>query len=283
MKHCQGIPEMRAIADDLRRQGKRIGLVPTMGYLHAGHQSLIRLAREHADTVITTVFVNPTQFAPDEDFTRYPRDLERDSRLAMEAGNDILFVPDTAAMYPEGYQTHVTVDRLTSPLEGKSRPTHFRGVTTVVAKLLLITKPHCAVFGQKDAQQALVVRQMVRDLDFGVDIIIAPIVREPDGLAMSSRNVYLSPTERAESIALVQSLRLAEKMVREGRRHAADIVGAMTALIGSRPSARIDYISVADSRTLAECETLDGHPEVLISLAVRFGRTRLIDNIILKV
>jgi pantoate--beta-alanine ligase len=272
---------MQASSDELRRAGKRIGVVPTMGFLHEGHLSLIGIARRRADCVITTVFVNPTQFAPGEDFSRYPRDLGRDSQLVESAGTDILFVPATEEMYPAGAQTSVEVGGLTRFLEGKSRPTHFRGVTTIVAKLFLCTKPHVAVFGQKDAQQLRVIRQMARDLDFDVEIIAGPIVREADGLAMSSRNVYLSSKERAESPVLHESLLLARDKVLEGEKDAAAIVHAMTGLITSRPSAQIDYVSVADSSTLEELDTLSRGREVLISLAVRFGSTRLIDNITL--
>jgi pantoate--beta-alanine ligase len=181
--------EMQKVADELRKEGKIIGVVPTMGYLHEGHLSLIRLAKEKSDVVITTIFVNPLQFAPNEDYDRYPRDFERDVKLAQSAGCDIIFHPSVEEMYPQNFLTYVEVDKLTKVLEGEFRPTHFRGVTTVVAKLFNITKPHIAVFGQKDAQQALIIKQIVRDLNFDIEIIVAPIVREPDGLAMSSRNV----------------------------------------------------------------------------------------------
>lgn len=215
-----GISDMQRTSEQLRLQGKRIAVVPTMGYLHEGHLSLIRIARGHSDVVITTIFVNPTQFAPSEDFEKYPRDLEQDRRLAASAGCDIVFHPDAKEMYPQDYLTYVEVEKLTGVLEGAFRPTHFRGVSTVVAKLFSITKPHVAVFGQKDAQQALVIRQMTRDLDFDVQIIVAPIVREADGLAMSSRNVFLAENERRDAVALNESLRLAEKMIQSGERDA---------------------------------------------------------------
>jgi len=264
-------------------QGKRIGVVPTMGYLHDGHLSLIRIARTRADVVITTIFVNPTQFAPHEDFASYPRDLERDKRLAESAGTDYLFVPEMQEMYPEGYKTYVEVEDLTRVLEGRSRPTHFRGVTTVVTKLFHITKPHVAVFGQKDAQQAAVIKQMVKDLDFGIDIVVGPIVREQDGLAMSSRNVYLSPSERADATVLYESLLLAEKLIKQGVRDSARIIGEMKNLIASKPTAKIDYISTADARTLQEVSQLRSGDTVLISLALRIGTTRLIDNVQLTI
>ena len=269
---------MQTAAEKLRVQGKTIGVVPTMGFLHEGHLSLIRIAKQHTDVVITTIFVNPTQFAPTEDFAKYPRDLQRDTRLAASAGSDVLFVPETREMYPDGYVTYVGVEQLTSVLEGKMRPTHFRGVTTVVAKLFNITKPHVAVFGQKDAQQAVVIKQMAHDLNFDVRIIVAPIVREPDGLAMSSRNVYLSPSDRAQSLVLSRSLRHAEEMIAGGERNTETIRAAMLKLISAQPSAAVDYVSLADPGTLQEQQNLAPGETVLVSLAVRFGATRLIDN-----
>jgi pantoate--beta-alanine ligase len=275
---------MQEEADRLRRAGRRIGVVPTMGYLHAGHLSLIHAARAHeANVVVTSIFVNPTQFAPNEDFERYPRNLERDRRLAQEAGTDILFVPTVDEMYPEPYHTYTIVEALTGVLEGASRPSHFRGVTTVVAKLFNITKPHVAVFGQKDAQQARVIMQMVRDLNFDVEIIVAPIVREPDGLAMSSRNTYLSPDERQQAIVLNQSLRHAEALIAAGERNPSRILHEMTSMISGQPSARVDYISIADSDSLQNVTQLSAAQRVLISLAVRIGKTRLIDNVIITV
>jgi len=274
---------MQSASDDFRRHGKRIGVVPTMGYLHEGHASLMTIARKRADIVITTIFVNPTQFGPTEDFSKYPRDLKRDTAIAETAGVDILFVPEAKDIYPSDYHTYVEVESITKVLEGIPRPTHFRGVTTVVAKLFNITKPHVAVFGQKDAQQAVVIRRMAKDLNFDIEIIVAPIVRETDGLAMSSRNVYLSATERQEALALNKSLRLAEDVVRRGERNSAAIISAMEKLIKASPSAKIDYIAVTDSETLQAVETLAPGMTVLVSLAVRFGATRLIDNTVIKV
>lgn len=274
---------MQRFAGQLRSTGKRIGVVPTMGYLHEGHLSLIRIAKKNADVTITTVFVNPTQFAPHEDFSTYPRDLHRDTQLAGAAGSDVLFTPDTQAMYPENYRTFLEFEQIAGVLEGKSRPTHFRGVGTVVAKLLNITKPHTAVFGQKDAQQAVLVKQMVRDLNFDVDIVIGPIVREPDGLAMSSRNAYLSPSERADATVLFQSLTLAEESIRIGERQCSSIRKQMRDLISSRRTAHVDYVSIADSSTLREHSQLHPGMHVLLSLAVCVGRTRLIDNVLVTV
>lgn len=283
MKQITTIREMQNAADDVRQNGKRIGVVPTMGFLHQGHLSLIRIAKQHADVVITTIFVNPMQFAPHEDFASYPRDLPRDSMLAEQAGSDVLFVPTTEEVYAKPFRTYVAVESLTSVLEGASRPTHFRGVTTVVAKLFMITKPHIAVFGQKDAQQLAVIRQMTKDLNIDVEIVAGPIIREPDGLAMSSRNVYLSPDERTQSVVLSQSLRHAEKLIAEGERRSSVITGEMSKMILAQPVATIDYISVAEHSSLEEASTLRSGMTILISLAVRFGKTRLIDNCLVKI
>ncbi len=270
---------MQRQADDLRLGGKRIALVPTMGALHGGHAALIREARTRGDAVVVTLFVNPAQFGEGEDYGRYPRDIDGDVRLASGAGGDILFAPETAAMYPPGYRTFVNVEKLSLPLEGAVRPGHFRGVATVVTKLLNITKPHCALFGQKDAQQVVVLRRMVRDLDFGVEIVVVPTVREEDGLAMSSRNAYLTPAERGEAPALYRSLRMAEELVRAGERSAGAVIAAITREITGRSSAAIDYVSVADAESLEPLSTLSPGASVLVSLAARFGTTRLIDNI----
>ncbi len=277
------INEMQKKAEGLRLQGKWIGVVPTMGYLHEGHLSLIRTALLHADYVITTLFVNPTQFGPKEDLARYPRDFERDLSLASNAGCDILFAPDTREMYPEDYSAFVSVEGITDVLEGKSRPGHFRGVTTVVAKLFNITKPHVAVFGQKDAQQAAVIRQMTKDLNFAIQIIVAPIVREADGLAMSSRNAYLTPQQRKEAVVLSRSLKLAEQRVAEGARECREIIREMADLITKNSTGEIDYVSFADNRTLKELDRVDDGKEILVSMAVRFGSTRLIDNTVINV
>jgi pantoate--beta-alanine ligase len=270
-------------SEGFRSAGKRIALVPTMGALHGGHTALIREARTRGDVVIVTVFVNPAQFGEGEDFNRYPRDSEGDLRTASEAGADILFAPETAAMYPPGYQTFVTVEALSLPLEGAARPGHFRGVATVVAKLFNITCPHCAIFGQKDAQQVVVLRRMSRDLDLGIEIVVVPTVREGDGLALSSRNAYLSVSERREAPVLYRALRIAEERIRAGERSAAAVVAAVTSEITARSSASIDYVSVADAETLEPLSALDAGRTLLVSLAARFGTTRLIDNIHIRI
>jgi pantoate--beta-alanine ligase len=272
------IEQMQRRADSIRSSGQRIGLVPTMGALHEGHLSLIRIAAGRADVVITSVFVNPTQFAEGEDFDRYPRDPERDFALASAAGTDIVFAPAPAAMYPPSHRTFVSVEELAAVLEGAVRPGHFRGVTTVVSKLFVITKPHVAVFGQKDAQQVAVIRRMARDLNFDVDIVVGPIVREKDGLAMSSRNRYLSPDQRREAPVLHRSLLLAEELLRGGERTASAVRTRMTGLISGESSGVIDYISIADGDSLREIDRCSPGENLLISLAVRFGTTRLIDN-----
>ena len=251
-------------------------MVPTMGFLHRGHLSLIEAAKACSDTVVTTVFVNPLQFGPSEDFTRYPRNLERDSGLAASAGTDYLFVPDTQIMYTPDHHTFVDVERITDVLEGRSRPGHFRGVATVVAKLFNITRPHVAVFGQKDAQQVAVVRQMLRDLNFGIELVVCPTVRESDGLAMSSRNSYLSSEQRVQASILYKSLMLAQNLITRGERSAVNVIGGMKEMIATAPLAVIDYVSIADQETLEELSQCRG--KMLISLAVRFGTTRLIDN-----
>jgi pantoate--beta-alanine ligase len=273
------VSRMQLTADTLRREGKRIAVVPTMGALHEGHLSLIRLAGKHADVVVTTVFVNPLQFGPGEDFGRYPRPLPNDIMAAADAGAEYVFAPPVGEMYPEGFQTSVHVEQLTARLEGAVRPGHFRGVTTVVAKLFTAVKPHVAVFGQKDAQQLAVIKRMTVDLGFHVDIVVGQTVRERDGLAMSSRNVYLTESQRKEAPVLYQALSLARDRIQQGEFRRATLVEEMRAVIGGRSSASIDYLSVADAATLEEVEQLTPGKDVLISLAARFGTTRLIDNI----
>jgi pantoate--beta-alanine ligase len=276
------IAEMQQRAERLRNEGQRIGVVPTMGYLHEGHLSLIRRAREEADVVVTTIFVNPTQFGPGEDFEQYPRDVERDQQLAAEAGTDILFLPTSAAMYPEGYSTFVQVEGASSMLEGKFRPMHFRGVTTVVAKLFNITKPHVAVFGQKDAQQAFIIQTMARELNMDVRLLVAPIVREADGLAMSSRNVYLSPAERERATALYTSLKHTEQRIQQGERSVRTLRSELETLLRAAEPTAVDYIAFVRPDQFREVETFEP-PSVLIALAVRFGSTRLLDNIVVPI
>jgi len=261
-----------------RRQ--RIGLVPTMGYLHAGHLSLVAAARQRTDLVVASLFVNPLQFGANEDLSRYPRDVERDTQLLAEAGTDVLFLPDARTMYPEGFQTHVEVERVTHGLCGAARPTHFRGVTTVVAKLFNMVKPQVAVFGQKDFQQLVTIRRMVADLSFDIEIVGAPIVREADGLAMSSRNAYLSPPERVAARCLSRALSAAGTLVGRGENDGLRILAAARQVIADEPLARLEYASLVDPETLEDVSTIDG--VALLALAIHVGKTRLIDNAVLS-
>ncbi len=262
-----------------RGEGHKIAVVPTMGALHDGHLALIRKAKELADVVVTTIFVNPLQFGKSEDLSRYPRTLDKDIDLASGAGTDLIFAPPDNDIYPAGYSTTVEVGGVTEPLEGKARPGHFRGVTTVVTKLFLITQPHIAVFGQKDAQQVVVIKKMVCDLNIPVDILVVPTVREPDGLALSSRNVYLNPAQRREAPVLYQALQLGEQLLRHGEQDCDVVRKRMREHITSHSSGSIDYVSLADSDTLQEVSVVRPGRPLLLSLAVRFGTTRLIDNV----
>jgi pantoate--beta-alanine ligase len=270
---------LRSHLKKLRSAGRSIGFVPTMGFLHEGHLSLMRRARQENDLVVVSIFVNPTQFGPNEDLTAYPRDEQRDTALMQSAGVDIAFFPEAAEIYPQGFKTYVEVQgAITRVLCGVSRPTHFRGVTTVVAKLFHLVAPDKAYFGQKDAQQVAVIRQMVRDLDFDLQVVVCPIQREADGLAMSSRNTYLSPRQRADAVILYHSLCEAARQIQEdGRRSAPAIVQSIKERISTVPEAVIDYIEVVNANDLTTLEVLEG--EILIALAVKFGRTRLIDNL----
>jgi pantoate--beta-alanine ligase len=270
------IPDMTYLRSNLK---ELVGFVPTMGYLHEGHLSLVRKARADNKTVIVSIYVNPTQFGPKEDLSKYPRDLDRDLAMLEKEGTDIVFFPSDKEMYPAGYDTWFTVDNLTKPLEGDSRPTHFRGVTTIVTKLFNIVRPASAYFGQKDAQQALVIKKMAADLNMNLKVVVCPTVRESDGLAMSSRNVYLNTEQRKAAPVLYKSLLLAKDMFAIGERNAAAILEQMINLIQKEPLAKIEYISISDPETLAELKTIQ--KSALVSMAVRFGNTRLIDNIIL--
>jgi pantoate--beta-alanine ligase len=272
--------EMQQIAEDSRLQGKSVGLVPTMGALHEGHLSLIRRCRAENDLVIMSLFVNPTQFHRRDDLDKYPRDLEGDSRMARAAGVDIIFAPTVTAMYPDGYLTYVTVEHLTTRWEGAARPGHFRGVATICTKLFTICRPHRAYFGQKDYQQSLVIRRLVADLNLGVEILVLPTVREPDGLALSSRNVLLRPEERRQARVLSQALFHAQEAVRSGERDAKRLAATMEAHIRSAPLAVLDYLGVCDPETLEPLETVLGKAVAVV--AAGFGSTRLIDNAILE-
>jgi len=271
--------EMQAWSIKQIRDGKKICLVPTMGFLHDGHLSLIRLARQHGDLVVVSIFVNPTQFGPREDFSRYPRDLARDSELCKRGGVDVIFNPDAAGMYPDGYSVYVNEESLSSGLCGSSRPGHFRGVVTVVAKLFNIVLPHVAVFGEKDAQQLRIIRRMVRDMNFPVTIVSGPTARESDGLAMSSRNTLLKPAERDQAVQLSRSLNLAKKMFQAGERDADKIKAAVAEEINKASLGRVDYIELVDDESLAPLNKIDG--KALLAIAVYFSTTRLIDNVVL--
>ncbi|MCB9418742.1 MAG: pantoate--beta-alanine ligase [Ardenticatenaceae bacterium] len=271
------IEEVRAV----RKQDKdeNWGFVPTMGYLHEGHLSLVRRAREENGRVAVSIYVNPTQFAPTEDLASYPRDLERDLALLEAENVDLVFTPSDEMMYPPDFQTAVLLSHVTKPLEGAARPTHFAGVATVVAKLFNIVQPDRAYFGQKDAQQTVVLRQMVRDLNFNLELIVCPIVREPDGLAMSSRNKYLNPDERKAALVLSRALQWARIAFEEGERDANTLRRIMTDLIIAEPLARLAYVSAAHPETLVELERIED--KALLSMAVFIGKTRLIDNLII--
>jgi pantoate--beta-alanine ligase len=282
MKIISSPPEMQQCSLNDRKAGKSIGVVPTMGYLHEGHIALIRRAREENDRLILTIFVNPAQFGPQEDFEKYPRDIDHDREIALREGVDYCFIPGVADMYPEGYSTYVETGTVSEFLEGEYRPGHFRGVTTVVLKLLLITQADNAYFGQKDAQQLATVRRMVHDLNIPVSIIMVPTVREPDGLALSSRNVYLSSEERSRASILYKALSHGESLYRSGRRDARIILSEMSDMIRSVRDVAIDYLSIVDAGTFRPVERLSDGGEYCIAGAVRVGKIRLIDNIFLS-
>jgi len=273
------VAELRDRLRAERKAGRTIGLVPTMGAFHDGHVSLMEQARAQTDVVVVSLFVNPTQFGPSEDLTAYPRDEARDAAIAQEAGVDVLFAPSVEEVYPDGFQTTVTVGALAEPLEGAQRPGHFDGVATVVTKLLNMVGPDVAFFGQKDAQQALIVRRVVRDLDIPVRIEVCPTVREPDGLAMSSRNAYLAPPERERAIALRRALDAAEQAVAAGERDAAAVASAAQAAMAPY-EVEPEYLALVSSDTLQPVDRIDG--EILVALAARVGRARLIDNTLIK-
>lgn len=281
MKIVNRVQELRTIVQDLKHQGKSVGLVPTMGYLHEGHLSLMRRAKAEQDIVVASVFVNPLQFGANEDYAVYPRNIERDSELAASAGVDIVFAPSVEEMYPCGFEnmlTFVDLIKITKKLCGVSRPGHFRGVATVVTKLFNIVCPNAAYFGQKDAQQVVVIKRMVADLNMDLKIVTVPIVREADGIAMSSRNIYLSVEERKAALVLNHSLKEITRLLEAGERNVAKLKQVMNSIIGDEPLANIDYISVCNTDTLEELNTVGS--KALVALAVRFGKTRLIDNVI---
>lgn len=277
MKVIEKIADMKRVRHQLKGT---VGFVPTMGYLHEGHMSLVRKAKAENSHAVVSIFVNPTQFGPSEDFSSYPRDTQRDLNMLEKEKTDLVFMPSAEEIYPQDFDTWVEVGKVSQCLEGASRPTHFRGVTTVVAKLFNIIEPTKAYFGQKDAQQALVLRKMAVDLNMNLEVITLPTMREQDGLAMSSRNTYLNPEELQAAVVLYWSLLLAKELYSKGERNAEKIRQQMTGLIRREPLADIDYISIANARTLEELKTVT--PPALISMAVKIGKTRLIDNVMLE-
>ena len=281
MELVKRVKDMKALSQRWREEGKSIGFVPTMGYLHEGHLSLVRQARRDNDVVVVSIFVNPTQFGPGEDFERYPRDLDRDISLLEPIGVDVAFVPEAQDMYPPNYRTYVEVEDITTRLCGASRPGHFRGVTTVCCKLFNIVQPHRAYFGKKDFQQYVVLRSMVRDLNMGLEIIPMPIVREPDGLAMSSRNTYLNPEERKAALCLYRSLKRAQELFAQGEKDADTIRREVMRVIQAEPLAAIDYVEVVDPDLFTPVKEVK--VGTLVALAVKIGPARLIDNIQLGV
>lgn len=279
MRIIEKIVAMKEVVNSLKLEARTIGLVPTMGFLHQGHLSLVRESLRQADQTVVSIFVNPTQFGPAEDYQQYPRDLERDARILEKEGVNFIFAPGVREMYPEGYKTYVQVEKLQDRLCGRSRPGHFRGVCTVVLKLFNIVKPDLAFFGQKDAQQAIILKKMVKDLDLDVKIKVLPIVRDKDGLALSSRNTYLDSSQRKAALSLSRSLKEAEKMIEKGERRPEKIIKKIKEIIKKEPMARLDYAEIVDLEELNPVPEID--QDVLIALAVFIGRVRLIDNTII--
>ena len=277
MRLIETITEMKRLRPEL---AEPVGLVPTMGFLHQGHLSLVKQARAENASVVVSIFVNPTQFGPQEDFASYPRDTQRDLAMLEKEETDVVFMPSATEMYPEPYNSWVEVSKVTQRLEGASRPTHFKGVTTICAKLFNIVQPAKAYFGQKDAQQATVIRKMVTDLNMNLEVVTCPTFREPDGLAMSSRNTYLNPEERQAAAVLYQALSLAQQLWSQGEKDAEKLRQEMRALIQKQPLAAIDYVSIANAETLEELDEIN--PPALVSLAVKIGKPRLLDNVVLE-
>ncbi|HEY6764808.1 MAG TPA: pantoate--beta-alanine ligase [Candidatus Sulfotelmatobacter sp.] len=279
MKICATIEEMRSECRARRRIGSRLGFVPTMGALHEGHLSLVRAARKSCDVVAASIFVNPAQFGPKEDLAKYPRSFERDSELLEKEGVELLFAPSVEEMYPAGTVTWITVEELSGKLDGRSRPGHFRGVTTVVAKLFHIVEPDAAFFGQKDAAQVAIIQRMLRDLNFAVEIVVGPIVREPDGLAMSSRNAYLNPEQRRQALVLHRCLTLVKDLAKKGERSTAKLIAAGQEVIATEPSVRLDYFEIVHPDTLDAVNNVS--TPALAVIAAYVGATRLIDNVLI--
>ena len=280
MEICYTINDVRERVNAWKRQGLTVGFVPTMGYLHEGHKSLMETARANNDKVVVSIFVNPMQFAPNEDLESYPRDLQKDSALCDSVGVDLIFHPEPKEMYADGFCSYVDMNGLTTELCGKSRPIHFRGVQTVVLKLFNIVKPDRAYFGQKDAQQLAVIRRMVKDLNVDTEIIGCPIIREPDGLAKSSRNTYLNADERKAALVLSRSLSLGKKLISDGETDSRAVIKAISDCISAEPLAKIDYVDVVDFNTITPVEKIGS--SVLVAIAVYIGKTRLIDNFIIE-
>ena len=276
MEIIETVKAMQAYSEAQRNQGKKVSFVPTMGYFHEGHLNLMRVGRKMGDRLVISIYVNPTQFGPKEDLAKYPRDFERDRQMAESVGVDVIFYPPNEEMYPENYQTYVTVDDVANNLCGLSRPGHFRGVATVCCKLFNMVKPHIAVFGKKDFQQLTVIKRMVQDLNMDLVIEAMATTREPDGLAMSSRNIYLTPEERQSALCLSKSLVMAKKLQEEGERDAERIIRDVKAYISGHPHTRIDYVKICDTQTMKDVKQLDR--EAVMALAVFVGTTRLIDN-----
>lgn len=276
MKIIESAKKMQALSESLRNQRKIVTFVPTMGYFHEGHLDLMREGRKRGDCLVISIYVNPTQFGPNEDFEQYPRDFERDHTMAEGVGVDVIFYPPTAEMYPPYYQTYITVENVTNNLCGLSRPGHFRGVATICAKLFNLVKPHIAVFGKKDFQQLVTIKRMVQDLNMDLEVIGMPTTREQDGLAMSSRNIYLTPDERVSALSLSRSLKLAKGLYEQGERDAVKMIGEVRKHIESHPYTTIDYVQICDTTTMKDVVLLDG--ESVLVMAVRVGKTRLIDN-----
>ena len=280
MEVIRAIKEMKEFSSRARRAGKTIAFVPTMGYFHDGHLSLMRGGRKQGDLLVVSLFVNPTQFGPNEDFKNYPRDFERDGKMAEEVGVDVLFVPEAMEMYPPDHQTVVRVEKVTQNLCGKSRPTHFQGVTTVVMMLFEIVMPHVAIFGEKDYQQLVTIQQMAKDLHMSVEVVGMPTVREADGLAMSSRNTNLLPEERKAALSLNRSLQKARELLQKGERNADRIINEVRGILQSEPLVRIDYAQICDAYTLKDVGRIEG--DVVVALAAYLGKTRLIDNFVYR-
>jgi pantoate--beta-alanine ligase len=280
MKIIKSPQEMSSFSSQARQTGKTIAFVPTMGYFHEGHLSLMREGRRRGDLLVVSLFVNPTQFGPSEDFEKYPRDFERDRKMAEGVGVDILFAPEAMDMYPPDHQTIVRVEKVTQGLCGRSRPTHFQGVTTVVNMLFNMVRPHIAIFGQKDYQQLVTIKQMVKDLHMEIEILGMPTIREPDGLAMSSRNTYLQPKEREAARSLYRSLERARELLEKGERRAEKILNEVVQILSSEPLVRIDYVQLCDATTLDDIVEIKG--DVVIAIAAFVGKTRLIDNLLYR-